>query len=80
MSPRPLASEVADDVAIRIEQVHRGNRDICQAALAAGLTQQVGGREHRWRQPAKPLAQPRHEEVMPGRARRLAGLDETLAR
>ena len=50
MSPTAAAGgEVADDVAIRIEQAHRRNRDICEAALAAGLTQQVRGLEQRWR-------------------------------
>jgi hypothetical protein len=50
MSPTAAAGgEVADDVAIRIEQAHRGNRDICKAALATGFTQQVRGLEYRWR-------------------------------
>ncbi len=48
-STAAAGGEVADDVAIRIEQAHRGNRDICKAALTAGLTQQVGGLEHRRR-------------------------------
>ena len=50
MSPTAATgSEVAHDVAIRIEQAHGRNGDICKAALATGLTQQVGGLEHRWR-------------------------------
>ena len=50
MSPAAAAGgEVADDVAIRIEQAHRGHRDLCDAALPPGLTQQIGGLEYRWR-------------------------------
>jgi hypothetical protein len=63
MSPTAAAGgEVADDVAIRIEQAHRRHRDICQAALTAGLTQQVGGLEHR-----------RRRVVLGGQQRRVIG-------
>jgi hypothetical protein len=47
MRPAAAASgEVVGDVAIGIEQAHRGNRDICEAALATGFTQQVGGLQY----------------------------------
>lgn len=39
--------EVADDVAVGIEETHRGYGNVGPASLAAALAQQVGGLEDR---------------------------------